>query len=227
MQFNKRTLSTNQRVLSVLDPVVSHGVKIPKMDYTGSKLEVVMSKSATKKARKAVQKKRGAKLGSLVRHKSASPARMTALAAKDSLAGVSLSRSGLGIRREVTPSSQWKVKVKPRPAKSSPEKTLVHLREGFGVTKEQMADVLGLTKTSYGRREAGAELEPVEAHRVDHLAKTLMLAQQVFHTEEAAREWFHSEIPSLASETPLGVMSEPGGLDRVHNVLQRIYYGGY
>ncbi|MGL4608095.1 MAG: antitoxin Xre/MbcA/ParS toxin-binding domain-containing protein [Trueperaceae bacterium] len=113
--------------------------------------------------------------------------------------------------------------------KSTPssEEMLVKLREGFGMTKEEMADVLGLTKTTYGRREAGADLDLVEVHRVTQLEKTLTLAQQVFHDADAARDWFHNDIPSLQAETPLHVMSEPGGLDRVHNVLQRIYYGGY
>jgi putative toxin-antitoxin system antitoxin component (TIGR02293 family) len=87
--------------------------------------------------------------------------------------------------------------------------------------------VFGLKETTYSRREADAKLEPVEAHRVHELKETLTLAQQVFHGEDAARDWFQHEVASLHSETPLEVMAEPGGVSRVQNVLQRIYYGGY
>lgn len=104
---------------------------------------------------------------------------------------------------------------------------LALLREDFGASKEQMASVIGLSATTYSRRETTNTVEAVEEHRVRELEETWGLAVAAFHKREDAAEWFHSEIPSLESEKPIDVMAEPGGVARVKNILQRIYYGGY
>lgn len=134
--------------------------------------------------------------------------------------------SGFNFRDLVTGKKSVK-KVGAKHVQVTSGKALQVLRDGFGATKGQMAGVLGLKETTYSRREADAKLESVEAHRVHELEETLTLAQQVFHSKEAARDWFQNEVASLQSEMPLAVMAEPGGVGRVKNVLQRIYYGGY
>jgi DNA-binding XRE family transcriptional regulator len=40
--------------------------------------------------------------------------------------------------------------------------TLKQLREVFGLTKHEMAKLVGLKPTTYARREAAMRLEPVE-----------------------------------------------------------------
>lgn len=89
-----------------------------------------------------------------------------------------------------------------------------------------VAQILGVHPRTLSRREAG----PVQAQSVILEKREEKLLQvwenllKVYRPENAAK-WLRSEVPALGRRTPIDVMREDGGLERVLDTVIRMSWG--
>lgn len=88
-----------------------------------------------------------------------------------------------------------------------------------------VAQILGVhPRTVERRRSAGKPVRPLEAQREEKLHRIWNDLLKLFHSPDAVR-WLNSPVPVLEERTPLNIMAEDGGLDRVLNVVGRMSWG--
>ena len=89
-----------------------------------------------------------------------------------------------------------------------------------------VAQILGVHPRTLSRRESG----PVQAQsaitekREEKLLRVWENLSKVYRPENAAK-WLRSEVPALGRRTPIDVMREDGGLERVLDTVIRMSWG--
>jgi putative toxin-antitoxin system antitoxin component (TIGR02293 family) len=108
-----------------------------------------------------------------------------------------------------------------------PVRELQELRAGLGVPLGRLVLLLGISKATLHRREAGGRLGSAESERVVRFARLMGKAVEVLETEESARQWLASPQFGLGGAVPLDYAGTELGAREVEDLLGRIEYGVY
>jgi putative toxin-antitoxin system antitoxin component (TIGR02293 family) len=99
------------------------------------------------------------------------------------------------------------------------------LSETLGVTQQQLAGVLGISRSTLSRRR-GDQLNPAESNRLYQIKQLLNLAERAIGEPEDARRWLRTPNPQLG-HVPLELAATAPGLDAVTRYLEQIADGVY
>ena len=99
------------------------------------------------------------------------------------------------------------------------------LAEWLGVTEEELAPLLGISRATLHRRKKAGHLEMPESERLVRFARLLRRATEVFSKEEAARDWLKSPAVAFSGESPLSFADTEIGAREVEYLLGRIEHG--
>lgn len=108
-----------------------------------------------------------------------------------------------------------------------PVRSFSLLAKLLGVSEAALAEVVGLSSSTLGRRKRSGRLSAEESEHVLRVARLLELAVQTFGDLESASAWFRDENLSLGGATPLRYADTEVGAREVENLLGRIRYGVY
>jgi putative toxin-antitoxin system antitoxin component (TIGR02293 family) len=74
------------------------------------------------------------------------------------------------------------------------------------------------------RKRRKSRLKPAESERVERLARVMALAEQVWESHEAAREWMARPHALLGDRSPLDVAQTELGAREVEQLLWKLEY---
>jgi putative toxin-antitoxin system antitoxin component (TIGR02293 family) len=104
--------------------------------------------------------------------------------------------------------------------------SLLQLRDLFGFSVQEIADLVDMSKSTLVRRIAKHQLlNQEESERVLRFLRLFRKALSVFRTKEAAVNWFQTELKALGDKTPLEFAKTEPGARLVENILGRILEG--
>jgi putative toxin-antitoxin system antitoxin component (TIGR02293 family) len=101
------------------------------------------------------------------------------------------------------------------------------LQKALGVSLEQLAAVLGMSRATLHRRKTQGRLAETESERLVRYQQLLKKAVTVFGGEEKAREWLTHPQAALGQAVPIDFAQTEIGAREVENLLGRIEYGVY
>ena len=97
----------------------------------------------------------------------------------------------------------------------------------FQLPERKLAEVVGISRSTFDRRRDRARLNADESERMYRVAHAFAAALAVFDSQEKAARWFDEPNRALASEKPLNMLRTEAGAREVENVLGRLVLGGY
>lgn len=117
-----------------------------------------------------------------------------------------------------------------------PVKSVSNMITTFGISKEQVATVLGISKRRIdqleqmrvAQKKAGSKakgLNKDSTERAFMLAHSFLKAVAYFGSEENARKWFHTKNLSLGDKTPFETCITLFGIRRVENTILKLQHG--
>jgi putative toxin-antitoxin system antitoxin component (TIGR02293 family) len=106
-----------------------------------------------------------------------------------------------------------------------PAEALSWLKERLGLTAEELAGVVHVSRRTMSRRKKKGRLKPDESERVLRIIRLYRRAAEVFGSPEAAAEWLREENFALGGETPLGFADTEPGARHVERLLGQIEHG--
>lgn len=89
----------------------------------------------------------------------------------------------------------------------------------------RMAQLIGISESTYQRRKLEKKLLPKESEGVYRYAALLARASEVFTTPEAARQWLNQPVRALGDKIPLEYARTEVGAALVMQILGRIEHG--
>jgi putative toxin-antitoxin system antitoxin component (TIGR02293 family) len=97
----------------------------------------------------------------------------------------------------------------------------------FGLPKGEIAQLLGMDRTTANRRIARGENLPGHvAEAIVQVMELAQLAEDIFETGEQASQWMRRPHPMLEGDSPLACAGSAYGAQRVRELLNAIKYGG-
>ncbi|WP_367874772.1 antitoxin Xre/MbcA/ParS toxin-binding domain-containing protein [Luteolibacter sp. Populi] len=99
------------------------------------------------------------------------------------------------------------------------------LAEWLGVTEEELAPLLGISRATLHRRKKTGRLEMPESERLIRIGRLLGRATEVFEREQAAREWLRTPALAFRGESPLAYSDTEIGAREVEYLLGRLEHG--
>lgn len=99
------------------------------------------------------------------------------------------------------------------------------LQDLLGVTSDQLAEVLKISRSTLARRRLAGKLESLESDRLMRFARLFARAREVMGGETEARHWMKAPARALAFEAPLHFAGTEVGSREVENLLGRIEQG--
>jgi len=109
--------------------------------------------------------------------------------------------------------------------KGLPAEALGWLKERLGLTAEELAGVIHVSRRTMSRRKKKGRLKPDESERVLRLIRLYRRAAEVLGGPEEATEWLREENFALGEETPLEFADTEPGARRVERLLGQIEHG--
>lgn len=112
-----------------------------------------------------------------------------------------------------------------------PASAMLRLKKVAGLSDEQMAQIVGISRGTFNRRIQEAnmninkQLTPTESDRVYRLAQIVTRATEVFGDEHEAQLWLNEPKNALQGQTPLEVIMTEPGVHQVETMLGRIEHG--
>ncbi|MCS4122660.1 type II RES/Xre toxin-antitoxin system antitoxin [Salinibacter ruber] len=106
-----------------------------------------------------------------------------------------------------------------------PAEVLGWLKERLGLTAEELAGVIHISRRTMSRRKKEGRLKPDESERAVRLIRLYRRAAEVLGGPEEATEWLREENFALGGETPLGFADTEPGARRVERLLGQIEHG--
>ena len=111
--------------------------------------------------------------------------------------------------------------------KGLPAMSALRLAEAGGLTSQQLAAALGVSKRTLARKKGKSRLNAVESDRAVRLARVLTIALDVFGNKKSATiEWLHDPIVGLGGKAPVEFLDTDEGLRTVEQLLMQLDYGG-
>lgn len=108
-----------------------------------------------------------------------------------------------------------------------PLRELDELAARLELTREEIAELLGASRTTLHRRQVRGRLDAAQSDRLVTLARLFGAAVKALGAEERARVWLKSVQPALGGATPLAYARSETGAREVEVLLGRIAYGAY
>lgn len=99
------------------------------------------------------------------------------------------------------------------------------LQELLGVTAEELAERLGISRSTLVRRRKTGRLSTEESDRLVRFTRLFARTEEVVGEGDAARAWFHAPLRALNFERPLCYAMTEAGAREVENLLGRIEHG--
>ncbi|MCC5806966.1 MAG: DUF2384 domain-containing protein [Opitutales bacterium] len=99
------------------------------------------------------------------------------------------------------------------------------LREMLGISAEQLAAHLTMSRSTLARRRKVGRLDPLESDRLVRFARLFARAHEVFKDPTAARNWLRMPARALAFTTPMEFAETETGGREVEELLGRIEHG--
>ena len=99
------------------------------------------------------------------------------------------------------------------------------LIEGFGLTNDELAAILGISVSTMKRRHQQDRLTAPVSDRLYRVAKIVTLATQTLGNREKATRWLHKPNRSLNGDTPISRLDTMIGFSQVEQTLLRIEHG--
>jgi putative toxin-antitoxin system antitoxin component (TIGR02293 family) len=97
----------------------------------------------------------------------------------------------------------------------------------YEISKELIIHQLGISESTFRRREFSGRLTPVESDRLYRMADAVVSAEEVLGNRDKAIAWLHTPNRALGGETPLSMLDTEVGYQRVRDILGRIEHGVY
>ncbi len=108
-----------------------------------------------------------------------------------------------------------------------PARAVSSVMEKYLISREEMIHQLGISESTFRRRQSAGRLSPVESDRLYRIADVAARAEEVLGGEPKAVTWLHAANRALEGETPLRMLDTEVGYQRVKDVLGRIDQGVY
>jgi putative toxin-antitoxin system antitoxin component (TIGR02293 family) len=99
------------------------------------------------------------------------------------------------------------------------------LADWLGVSDDQLAPLLGISRATLHRRRKTGHLESPESEKLIRFARLLSRASEVFEDDAAAREWLKTPAVAFGGETPLTFADTEIGAREVEYLLGRLEHG--
>ena len=99
------------------------------------------------------------------------------------------------------------------------------LRDMFGISAEELAKHLAMSRSTLVRRRKTERLDPLESDRLVRFARLFARAREVLGDSTAARDWLRMPARALGFATPLEFAETEAGGREVENLLGRIEHG--
>jgi putative toxin-antitoxin system antitoxin component (TIGR02293 family) len=112
-----------------------------------------------------------------------------------------------------------------------PTGAIVRVKKVAGLSDEQMAQTVGMSRRTLSRRIQSAKLDktkrltPTESDRVYRLARIIARAVEVFGDEKEAQNWLKEPKNALSGQTPIEAIKTEPGVQQVDLLLGRIEQG--
>lgn len=106
-----------------------------------------------------------------------------------------------------------------------PFATLEHLMAAFGLSREDVRNVLLLPSRTLSRRKQQQRLSADESDRLYRLSRTMAHAVEVFGDRGRAVAWMRRANRGLNGAVPLALLNTDIGTRQVDDVLGRIEHG--
>ncbi|HLS27852.1 MAG TPA: antitoxin Xre/MbcA/ParS toxin-binding domain-containing protein [Opitutales bacterium] len=102
------------------------------------------------------------------------------------------------------------------------------LRDLLELSSEELADRLGISRSTLARRKTAGQLDRDQSDKVLRFARIFGLAKSVFEGDEAvALRWMKAPQRALAYTSPLDFTDTEAGAREVEHLLGRIEHGVY
>jgi putative toxin-antitoxin system antitoxin component (TIGR02293 family) len=99
------------------------------------------------------------------------------------------------------------------------------LADWLGMSEEDLAPLLGISRATLHRRKKVGRLDPPESERLVRFARLLALSTEVLGSEAAAREWLKQPAFAFPGESPLSFADTEIGAREVEALLGRLEHG--
>lgn len=99
------------------------------------------------------------------------------------------------------------------------------MRELLGVSAEELAGHLAMSRSTLIRRRKSGRLDTPESDRLLRYARLYRQAEQILNGAEAAQNWLKQPARALGYESPLHFAETEAGAREVENLLGRIEHG--
>lgn len=99
------------------------------------------------------------------------------------------------------------------------------LRALLGLTGEELAEKLAISRSTLARRKKTGRLDREESDRLVRFVRLYARAADVLGDEDGAREWLKTPARALGFATPLSFAETEAGAREVEDLLGRLEYG--
>jgi putative toxin-antitoxin system antitoxin component (TIGR02293 family) len=112
-----------------------------------------------------------------------------------------------------------------------PARAIVRIKQVTGLSEQQMAEVVGISRRTLSRRiqqattDSSTRLTAAQSDRLYRLARIVARAVEVFGDESEAKQWLNEPKLALNGRSPLEVVSTEPGVEQVDIMLGRIEHG--
>lgn len=99
------------------------------------------------------------------------------------------------------------------------------VRERFGLSREDLAEAIGLPLRTLARRRRERKLHPDESDRLVRVARIAAEASRVLGDDRNAGLWLRDEIIALGNRRPIDLLRTDVGAREVEEIIGHIEYG--
>jgi putative toxin-antitoxin system antitoxin component (TIGR02293 family) len=101
------------------------------------------------------------------------------------------------------------------------------LQNRLQLPEPRLAEILGLNPRTIKRNKDEDKITELTAHRVDFVAATTSLAEELLGNKEEARVWLTTPVLATDNKAPLDLLVNLEGYERVRDTLYQYVYGVY
>lgn len=112
-----------------------------------------------------------------------------------------------------------------------PASAIARIKQVTGLSEQQMAEVVGISRRTLSRRiqqattDSSTRLTAAQSDRLYRLARIVARTVEVFGDELEAKQWLNEPKLALNGRSPLEVVSTEPGVEQVDIMLGRIEHG--
>jgi len=127
----------------------------------------------------------------------------------------------VAIGAEPATATEWVARIR----SGLPAASALTFKAALGLTKKELASVLGVEPRTVARLDANSRLDPVSGDRLVRSARLYAIAAEVLENGSAAARWLKSPQPALGGAVPLELAQTDIGSRAVEALLGRMEHG--